>query len=61
MTEFEKKVLESMTIHKCENSPIFIAKKEIYMPEKKIIFLDEANENEIALVSNTINKGGIIV
>ena len=61
MTEFEKKVLESMIIHECENSPILIAKKEIYIPKKMIFFLDEANENEIALVNNTTNKGGIIV
>lgn len=61
MTEFEKKTLETMIIHEYENSPILIAKKEIYIPKKMIFFLDEANENEIALVNNTTNKGGIIV
>ena len=57
----ENEIMKGWTIEGTNDSPILVAKKEIYMPEKKIILLDEANENEIALVSNITNKGGIIV
>ena len=57
----ENEIMKGWAIEGANDSPILIAKKEIYTPEKKIILLDEANENEIALVSNITNKGGIIV
>lgn len=60
MTGFEKKVIENMTIHECENSHIIIAKREIYVPEKKIILLDEVKE-EPNLVKMFKTKGGLIL
>lgn len=57
----ENEIMKGWTIEGTNDSAILVAKKEIYMPEKKIILLDEANENEIALVSNITNKGGIIL
>lgn len=60
MTEFEKKVLESMIIHECENSPIIIAKREIYVPEKKIILLDEVKDDPDVVKMFTA-KGGLIL
>lgn len=60
MTEFEKKVLESMIIHECENSPIIIAKREIYVPEKKIILLDEVKDDP-DVVKMFKAKGGLIL
>ncbi len=60
MTEFEKKVLESMTIHECENSPIIIAKREIYVPEKKIILLDEVKDDS-DVVKMFKAKGGLVL
>lgn len=60
MTEFEKKVLESMIIHECENSPIIIAKREIYVPKKKIILLDEVKDDP-DVVKMFKAKGGLIL
>lgn len=60
MTEFEKKVLEFMTIHECENSPIIIAKREIYVSEKKIILLDEVKDDP-DVVKMFKAKGGLIL
>lgn len=60
MTEFEKKVLESMIIHECENSPIIIAKREIYVPEKKIILLDEVKDDP-DVVKMFKAKGGLVL
>ena len=57
----ENEIMKGWTIVGTNDSAILVAKKEIYMPEKKIILLDEANENEIALVSNITNRGGIIL
>ena len=63
--ENEKKLFDGYSIANSNNSIISVAKKEIIvpkiiLPEKKIILLDEANENEKAII-NSITKGEIIL
>ena len=54
--------LKGLVIEKSSNSLIFTAKKKIYVPERKIILMDQVNEQESQfLMSANKNKGGIIV
>lgn len=56
-----ERVFGSCKIMESESSLLAVAKKEIILPsEKKIILLDEANENEKAII-NSITRGGIIL
>lgn len=61
--ENEKKLFDGYSITNSNDSIIAVAKREIIvpkiiLPEKKIIILDEASENEKAII-NSITKGGI--
>ncbi len=63
--ENEKNLFKGYSITNSNSSIIAVAKKEIVLPEiilpkKKIILLDEANENEKLIVSSII-KGGTIL
>ena len=54
--------LKGLVIEEAPNSLIVTTKKKIYVPEKKIILMDQMTEHESELfigVSN--NKGGLIV
>ena len=54
--------LKGMTITRKENSLIEIAHKEIIIPEKKIVPLDDINEDEMKILKKIgCYKGGIIV
>ena len=56
-----ERVFGSCKIMESESSLLAVAKKEIILPsKKKIILLDEANENEKAII-NSITRGGIIL
>ena len=62
----EKNLFEGYSITNSDALGIAVAKKEIILPkgiilpEKKIILLDEANENEKVII-NSITRGGIIL
>lgn len=54
--------LKGLVIEESPNSLIVTAKKKIYMPEKKIILMDQMTERESELfMSVSKNKGGLIV
>lgn len=54
--------LKGLVIEESPNSLIVTAKKKIYVPEKKIILMDQMTEceSELFMVANK-NKGGLIV
>ena len=54
--------LKGMTISRRENSLIEIAHKEIIVPEKKIVLLDEINEDEMKILKKIgCYKGGLVL
>lgn len=54
--------LKGLVIEESPNSLIVTAKKKIYVPEKKIILMDQMTERESELfMSVSKNKGGLIV
>ena len=54
--------LNGLVIEESPNSLIVTAKKKIYVPEKKIILLDQVTEQESRFfMGASKNKGGIIV
>ena len=54
--------LEGLVIEESPNSLIVTAKKKIYVPEKKIILMDQMTERESELFMGVSkNKGGLIV
>lgn len=54
--------LKGLVIEESTNSLIVTAKKKIYVPEKKIILMDQMTEHESALFMGVHkNKGGLIV
>ena len=54
--------LRGLVIEESPNSLIVTAKKKIYVPEKKIILMDQMTERESELfMSVSKNKGGLIV
>lgn len=54
--------MEGMIITRKENSLIEIAHKEIIVPEKRIVMLDDINEEEKKILKKIdCYKGGIIV
>ncbi len=58
----EKMLLKGLTVEESKDSLIITAKKEIYVPEKRIVLMDQITEREaIFLKSITENKGGFIV
>lgn len=57
----EKDFIKNFIIQELENSDILLAKQEFIVPEKKIILLDEINEEEKTMLKKLGYKGGIIV
>ena len=54
--------LKDLVIEESPNSLIVTAKKKIYVPEKKIILMDQMTEHESELFMGVCkNKGGLIV
>ena len=54
--------LKDLVIEESPNSLIVTAKKKIYVPEKKIILMDQMTERESELFMGVSkNKGGLIV
>lgn len=54
--------LKRLVIEESPNSLIVTAKKKIYVPEKKIILMDQMTEHESELFMGVSkNKGGLIV
>ena len=54
--------LKDLVIEESPNSLIVTAKKKIYLPEKKIILMDQMTEQESRfLMGMSKNKGGLIV
>ena len=54
--------LKGLVIEESLNSLIVTAKKKIYVPEKKIILMDQMTEREPELFMGVSkNKGGLIV
>ena len=53
---------KGLVIEKSPNSLIVTGKKKIYVPEKKIILMDQVTEQESRfLMGLSKNKGGLIV
>ena len=57
----EKDFIKNFIIKELENSDILLAKQEIIVPEKKIILLDEINEEEKTMLKKLGYRGGFIV
>lgn len=54
--------LKDLVVEELPNSLIVTAKKKIYVPEKKIILMDQTTEQESRfLMGVSKNKGGLIV
>lgn len=54
--------LKDLVVEELPNSLIVTAKKKIYVPEKKIILMDQMTEQESRfLMGVSKNKGGLIV
>ena len=54
--------LKDLVIEESPNSLIVTAKKKIYVPEKKIILMDQMSEQESRVLAGVSkNKGGLIV
>lgn len=54
--------LKGLVIEESPNSLIVTAKKKIYVPEKKIILMDQMTKRESELFMGVSkNKGGLIV
>lgn len=54
--------LKGLVVEESPNSLIVTAKKKIYVPEKKIILMDQMAERESELFMGVSkNKGGLIV
>lgn len=54
--------LKGLVIEESPNSLIVTAKKKIYVPEKKIILMDQMTEQESQLLTGVSkNKGGLII
>lgn len=54
--------LKDLVIEESPNALIVTAKKKIYVPEKKIILMDQVTEQESRfLMGLSKNKGGLIV
>lgn len=54
--------LKGLVIEESPNSLIITAKKKIYVPEKKIILMDQVTEQESRFLTGVSkNKGGLIV
>ena len=57
----EKDFIKNFIIQELENSDILLAKQEFIVPEKKIILLDEINEEEKTMLKKLGYRGGFIV
>lgn len=57
----EKEIMKNMTIKESDNSHILIAKRELIVPEKKIVLLDEMTTDEMKIMKTIGYKGGIIL
>lgn len=54
--------LKGLVLEESPNSMIVTAKKKIYVPEKKIILMDQMTEKKSRfLMGVNMNKGGLIV
>lgn len=54
--------LKDLVIEESPNSLIVMAKEKIYVPEKKVILMDQVTKQESRfLMSVSKNKGGLIV
>lgn len=51
--------LKGLVIEQQPDSLIVTAKKEIYVPEKKVVLLDEMSEQKARFFEG-VNKGGLI-
>lgn len=53
--------LKGLVVEESPNSLIVTAKKKIYVPEKRIILMDQMTEQETQFAINTVKKkGGIL-
>jgi len=57
----ENEFIKNVKIQEMDNSIILLAKQEIIVPEKKIVLLDEINNEEKQILKKLGYKGGIIV
>ena len=54
--------LKGLIMEKLPDSPIVTAKKKLYVPERKLILMDQLTEQESRfLMGVSKNKGGLIV
>lgn len=53
--------LRGLVIEESPNSLIVTAKKKIYVPEKKIMLIDQMTEHESNLFMGVTKRGGLIV
>lgn len=54
--------LKGIVVEESPNSLLVTAKKKMYVPEKKIILMDQMTEQESRLIMGANNtKGGLIV
>ena len=68
MKDFEKIMstsnvnLKGLIVEESPESLLITARKEIYVPEKKIVLMDQISEQESQFLKSIIkNKGGLIV
>lgn len=57
----ENEFIKNVKIQEMDNSIILLAKQEIIVLEKKIVLLDEINNEEKQILKKLGYKGGIIV
>lgn len=54
--------LKGLIVEKSPNSPLITTRREMYVPEKKIILMDQISEQESQFIKSiTKSKGGLIV
>lgn len=57
----ENEFIKNVKTQEMDNSIILLVKQEIIVPEKKIVLLDEINNEEKQILKKLGYKGGIIV
>lgn len=57
----ENEFIKNVKVQEMDNSIILLTKQEIIVPEKKIVLLDEINNEEKQILKKLGYKGGIIV
>lgn len=61
MTSKEKLLFGNFDISTYDNSHIVIAEQKLIVPDKKLILLDQMNEEETKKIKSLGYKGGLII